>query len=228
MKVLFLYDDVWHPYDVLDRGLDAFAEAAKEFTFERVRTAKDILTPELISEYPVIVNAKSNQINAANPEPWFEPGVTEVCPEDFRHYVERGGGFLSLHSGNAFFAEPELPERFLPANADYIDFVGNHFVGHPPRCEVGVYPAGEHPITEGVVSFLERDEHYELKLHAEDAEVFLKSRSATGGEQIAGYTRTFGQGRLCVLTPGHTLAVWKNSEFQKLLCNAILWCGGKR
>ena len=69
-----------------------------------------------------------------------------------------------------------------------------------------------------------RDEHYQMEILAEDADIFLTSHSETGGSHTAGYTREMGQGRLCVLTPGHTLSVWQNKEFQKIFLNAVKWC----
>ena len=31
---------------------------------------------------------------------------------------------------------------------------------------------------------------------------------------MGGYTREIGNGRLCVLTPGHILSVWRHDEFK--------------
>ena len=212
MKVLFLCGDKWHPAEVLIRGLSDLAPGEIDFDF--VEDAKDILTPDLIRQYPVIINAKCDQLTAANDAGWFDAGVTEVMPSDLKAFVEAGGGFISLHSGNSF------PKG---GNPDYIDFVGNYFVRHPSRCPVTVTPTGSHPITEGIGPFTERDEHYQIELVARDADIFLKSTSETGGEQVAGYTRLIGKGRLCVLTPGHIAVVLKNDTFRRILKNAIAW-----
>lgn len=212
VNVLVLCDDVWHPVEVIERGLADVQD--QEFHFDIVCTAKDILTPEYISKYPVIMNCKGNSISAANKEPWFEDGVTEVGVKEFAEYVKAGGGFLSVHAGNTVG---------LGNNQAYVDFVGNNFVTHPPRCEVKVTVEKEHPITEGVKDFIIRDEHYELGEFADDIDVFLKASSEKGGTQIAGYTRELGNGKICVLTPGHTLSVWQNEMFRRLLFNAIRW-----
>lgn len=216
MKVLFIYDDIWHPAEVIKMGLESWKQG--KYEFDIIMTAKDILTPELLCEYPVVINAKGNAVNAANCAPWFEKGVTEVGPEEFRKYVEEGGGFLSLHAGNTFMEE---------TCKEYCDFVGNSYKTHPLRCPVAVRPVQRHPITEGVSAYTEREEQYVLNILAEDIEVFLESETEEAGRQIAGYTRRIGKGKLCVLTPGHTLAVWKNAEFLRLLGNAIDWCAGQ-
>ena len=206
IKALVICDDLWHPGEVIVKGLESFP--ASEVRFDIVMDAKDILTRELLEEYSVIINCKCNSITAANTHPWFEAGVTEVMPEDFEDYVRRGGGFLSVHSGNAFYRENDC--------WPYIEFVGNYFVQHPPRCPVRVIPTGEHPITEGIDPFTVRDEHYEIRVIAEDAEQILCTESEAGGRQTGGYVRKIGQGRLCVLTPGHILSVWQNESYQRL------------
>ena len=132
--------------------------------------------------------------------------------------MERGGSFLSVHSGNVFTGDGDGVKT-------YTEFVGNRFLSHPPRCKVTLRKEKDHPIMNGVKEpFDIRDEHYQMEILAEDADIFLKSVSENGGIQVAGYTREIGVGRLCVLTPGHTLSVWQNEQFQKILLNAIAWC----
>lgn len=213
MKVLVLCDDYWHPGEVIEKGIALLDE--KDFTFDFVRDAKDILTKDYIDRYDVIVSCKGNSINGFNRNAWFEEGVTEVMPKDFRDYIEKGGGFISLHASNT-----------SKEGDDLTDLIGNYFIGHPPRCDVEIEITGDHPITEGVNNFTVRDEHYNIKLVVEDSQELFKTKSETGGLQLGGYVRELGKGRLCVLTPGHILSVWEHEEFQKLLINSINWCGG--
>ena len=217
MKVLVVCDDYWHPAEVIERGLNLLKKREEGgcFEFDFVKDAKDILTPEFIREFPVIIVAKYNGLNASNDTPWFEDGVTEVGPAELRAYVEEGGGLLSLHAGNCFFADKDK---------EYVDFLGNAFVTHPRRCDVQMKIVKEHPVADGVTDFVVRDDHYELDHLAEDRDEFMISVSETGGTQTAGYTRLIGEGRLCVLTPGHLLSVFQNENYQKMLCNAIKWC----
>lgn len=214
-NILVLCDDFWHPGEVIEKGF-ALLEG-EGFHFQFARDTKDILTPKYIREFPMVVNCKSNAINGANSNPWFEEGVTEVMPRDFADYVEEGHGFLSIHSGNAFGAGK------CPA---YTDFVGCHFVGHPPRCSVEVRVAAQHPVTQGVEPFTIRDEHYQVEVTAPNAQTLLTTHSAAGGDQVGGYVRELGKGRICVLTPGHIYSVWQEPQFQKLVKNAIFWCCG--
>ncbi len=218
MNVLLLCDDTWHPAEIIERGLNAMDR--EEMTFQVVKTAKDILTPEYVRRYDALVNCHGSSINASNSAPWFEKGVTEFGPEEFRDYVFKGGGLVAVHSGLTVASET-APQ---PA---YTEVVGSCFVSHPPREMVHVRVTAENEITRGVRGFSERDEHYQLKITAKDIEPFLETVSDHGGVTISGYRRHFGRGRVAVLTPGHTLAVWNNPEFQKLLKNAIRWAAGK-
>ncbi len=214
IRVLVICGDYWHPAEVIRRGLETFREEDIQLDF--MTDAKDMLTVPMLRQYDVIMNCKCNQLTESNQHTWFENGVTEVGPKEFEAYVRAGGGFLSVHSGNAFQKENDCPE--------YIDFVGNYFVQHPPRCEVRVTPISAHPIVLGMKPFTIRDEHYELDITATDAQHLLKTESATGGVQSGGYIRVMDDGRLCVLTPGHVLSVWEHPSFRELLARAIRWC----
>ena len=212
--ILVLCDDLWHPAEVIERGLAALPD--HRYEFDIVKTAKDILSCEYLKRYPVVICCKSNCINLGNHDPWFEEGVTEVMPGDFMRYVEAGHGFVSLHSGLVYGPENR---------PDFAALTGSAFLGHPPRCEVQFQlKDAAHPVACGVKAFTARDEHYMMDVTAPDAHVFLTSSSEKGGTQAAGYTREIGSGRLCALTPGHTLAVWEHPQFQKLLLNALAWC----
>ena len=222
-RILVLCDDLWHPAEVIEEGLKGFE--TENYCFDVVKAAKDILTWEMIKGYPVILCCKGNNIIASNGEPWFEETVTEVGPAEFQRYIEEGGGFVAVHSALTFkqeFCNPD--ERFQKPCEEFRELIGCRFYGHPLRCMTEVKVSDPaHPVAAGVSGFAERDEHYQIGELEPDAKVFLESVSVPGGVQPAGYTRELGAGRLCVLTPGHTLSVWRNPEFRKLLKNALEW-----
>jgi type 1 glutamine amidotransferase len=211
--ILVLCDDFWHPGEVIMRGFGGIKTGAYAFDF--VRDAKDILYPAMLERYGAIINCKGDVLTGANNAAWFEDGVTEVGVKEFEEYVRGGRGFLSLHSGNT-----------AKEGSAYGDFVGNTFVGHPPRCPVRVEIIGSHPITRGVEDFNIRDEHYNIKRHVSGTVDLFRTVSETGGVQIGGYAREIGKGRLCVMTPGHILAVWEHRAYQRLILNALDWCTG--
>ncbi|MBQ9409508.1 MAG: ThuA domain-containing protein [Clostridia bacterium] len=218
LNVLVLCDDCWHPAETVQRSLNLLSKEA--FCFDYVCAPRDILSNEMIRRYDVIVLARGNSFSAAlKDNVWFDPKWCAVMPQDFKRYIEEGRGFLSLHAGNCY-RKGDCPEM--------VALIGNDFQFHPPQCPVTVRATKPHPITQGVQSFIARDEHYVIDLVADDADVFLESVSDTPADtQPAGYTRQIGKGRLCVLTPGHTLSALSNPEYLKMIANALKWCAGE-
>jgi type 1 glutamine amidotransferase len=88
---------------------------------------------------------------------------------------------------------------------------------------VTVEPQAGHLLTAGSTPFAAVDEHYQMALDDDQADVFLTTISEHA-TQPGGWTRTEGQGRVCVLTPGHNLEVWVQPSYQTLLLNALRWC----
>lgn len=207
MHPLVLCDDYWHPAPTPRNGLSALCDSG--FSFDWIENAQD-WSAERMSAYPFVILTKSNNITSTNPLPWMTPNVEDA----FVNYVSAGNGLLVVHSGAAGYQEtPRL--RAL---------MGGVFLQHPPQCQVTHVPLTGHALTEGVNTFSEKDEHYHMALDDAHADVFLTSRSEHG-EQPAGWTRREGAGRVCMLTPGHNLEVWLHPMFQKLLLNALQWCG---
>lgn len=217
IRVLVICGDYWHPAEIIRRGLDALPDAA-DFAFDYMEDAKDMLVPEMLDSYDVVVNAKMDNVHAGNQHTWFERGVTEVMPEQLRAWTAAGHGFLALHGGSAFYENDA---------SGYVDFVGCYFVQHPPRCAIHMTIDAGHPVTKDVPPFDYRDEHYQLTCVADDMQVLATSHSPQGGDQLGAYVRQVGEGRMCLLTPGHILQTFLNPAFQKMLSNALRWCAGK-
>ena len=219
MNVLVICDDIWHPGEVIVRGLKPLEKQGYELDF--VMAAKDILTKDMLYNYDVIINAKGNAHSPANSSsPWFEDTVTAVMPNDFKEYIESGRGFIALHSGNTYHPE---------SRKDMVDLIGNSFIRHPKQCNITAHACKDHPIISGIEPFVFRDEHYMIQLYnEEELDIFMETTSDTeAGTQPGGYTKLVGKGRLVVLTPGHNCAVLQHPSFQKILANAIDWAAGK-
>ena len=216
LKVLVISGDYWHPTEIVRRGLEELPDAA-DFDFDFITDAKDILYPEMLDEYDVIVNAKMDTVHEGNQHEWFQPEVTEVTPDVLRGWIARGHGFLALHGGSAFYKED---------TSGYVQLIGSCFVQHPNRCEIRMTIDAQHPVTEGVHDFIYRDEHYELAPLADDLTVLATSHSPSGGDQLGAYVRQIGEGRLCMLAPGHILQTFRNPDFRRMISNAIRWCAG--
>jgi type 1 glutamine amidotransferase len=180
----------------------------------------------MLSQFAVVLICKLDEISCTDRQPWKTEGVQKA----FVDYVEGGGGLLAVHSGLVQGEKTEALDKLI----------GCRFLGHPNECPVTVQSVKAHPVTEGTALFCELDEHYKIEITAQDADVLLASYSPPQGEENkyqedpyfntpaaiypAGYVRSVGKGRVCVLTPGHNLAVWLNPHFQRLLNNALRWC----
>lgn len=226
MCVLLICDDYWHPGQV---SIDGTAPLTKQgFEFDVISNAKDF-TPDKLLKYPTVLLAKCDETSQTDKTPWKTKDVQKA----FVDYIESGGGLVAVHSATVCGKNAEALDRLI----------GCRFIGHPNNCPVTVAPLKKHHVTEGVETFCEIDEHYKINIIAPDVDVLLASYSPAQGEEskyqeepyfncpaaihAAGYVRTQGKGRVCVLTPGHSLTVWLNPQFQKLLANALHWTSGK-
>jgi type 1 glutamine amidotransferase len=225
MRVLLICDDYWHPGQVAIDGVVPLSQQG--FQFDIISNANDFL-PEKLSQYPVVLLCKCDEVSKEDRQPW----KTEAVQRSFVDYVEGGRGLIAVHSATVTGKNTETLDKLI----------GCRFITHPNACPVTVQPVKPHPVTEGVGIFCETDEHYHIEIISSDADVLLASYAPAQGEEskyqedpyhntpaaicAAGYVRTQGRGRVCVLTPGHNLEVWHNAQFQKLLTNALNWCAG--
>jgi len=225
MKTLLLCDDYWHPGKTAVDGIAFLKEFG--FQFDIIFNADDF-SPDSLKQYNAVLICKSDEISQENKAEW----KTDAVQKAFVDYVEAGGGLVAVHSA-----------LVQGKNTQALDnLIGCRFIGHPNNCPVTVAPLKAHPVTEGVSLFCETDEHYRIEITAPDADVLLASYSPSQGEESkyesepyfntpaslypAGYTRSQGKGKICVLTPGHLTEVWLNPQFQKILVNALNYCAG--
>lgn len=204
IRALVFCDDLWHPAATIRRGLEGLGSS---FDFEFVEDALDRSAGQL-EGFRLMVLAKANMVSSRSEQPW----LTGEAGESLAAHIRRGNGLVVIHAGTSRYEN-------LPAMHA---LMGGGFVRHPEQCAVTIEPVSGRGLAEGILSFTVRDEHYFMSPVSDDAEVFLQSRSMHG-VQPAGWTRSEGEGRVCVLTPGHNLEVWLHPEFQKLLLNACRW-----
>jgi type 1 glutamine amidotransferase len=204
-RVLVLCGDRWHPAEIVRQGLAGLADGEFEFAFSEDETP---WVHELKNGCPLLVVAKANHRNATDHRAWLTP----ENQLEIRRFVQRGGGLLVIHGGIAGYDDLLMMR----------ETTGGVFLRHPAPGPVAVRPAAAHPVTRGVNAFTVPDEHYFVVMDDLRADVFLHSHSAHG-RQPAGWTRTDGRGRVCVLTPGHNVEMWQHPEFQRLLRNGLDW-----
>jgi type 1 glutamine amidotransferase len=205
-RILVLCDDHWHPASTVMQGLSPLADQGH--VFEWRADAREWSAAHMGS-FPLVILSKSNNVSSADDSAWVTPDVESA----FVSYVRNGNGLLVIHSGTAGY-------QHLPALRA---LMGGAFLKHPAQCLVTIRPLAGHPLTAGAAPFTVTDEHYLMQIDDADASVFMTSESDSG-VQPAGWTRCDGAGRVCILTPGHNLAVWLQPTYQALLSNALRWC----
>ena len=206
MKGLVISGDYWHPYAIVEEGLQFLHGHGWDLTFLREMEHIDLLTYDF-TDYEAIFVCKDNRNSYENAGQW----LTEAVAERFSDYVETGGCLLVMHAGSV---APKSSTLFK-------ELVGCEFDMHPEQCPVKYFPAGNTSLIDGVNEFTEKDEHYKIDILVNDINVFLSSTSEYFDE-IAGYSRNVGSGKVIVLTPGHNLPVWLHPEYQKLIVNILV------
>ncbi len=206
MNVFVLCDSRWHPGQVVRDGTAAIADRGFRFEYSD-GTPPGAL--DALSACPVAILSKSNTRTESDHEQWIEEGKAAALSA----YVEGGGGLVVVHSGTAGYRESTTMRGLL----------GGLFLRHPEQCTVAFEVTASHPVTEGVGAFEVLDEHYWIDALDPSAEVLAKT-SAGGVDQPGCWVARRGEGRVCVITPGHNLEVWLDPDFRHLLRNALLWC----
>ena len=206
MRTLVFCDDSAHPASLTRDGLAALGHPGLQLDW--VEDPSGWHTDSL-NQYPLVIFSKANNRSQVDQEPW----ASEETGQAFVNFVAAGNGLLILHSGTALYDNAPSLCRLM----------GGVFTGHPPQCPVTVAPRGDHPLTAGSETFTLRDEHYMMEMNDPDVDLFLDTESEHG-RQPAGWTRTEGKGRVCVLTPGHNPEVWRHPSYQTLLRNSLAWC----
>jgi type 1 glutamine amidotransferase len=117
MKVLVICDDYYHPAKVVREGLALMGD--DPFQFDIIEDVGEWSAAKMAA-YPVVLFAKSDNISAAQREPW----VTDEVQEAFAAYVRGGGGLLAVHSGTASYTEKQVLRAVL----------GGVFTHHPKQC----------------------------------------------------------------------------------------------
>lgn len=210
MRVLVLCDDRWHPARTVRLGLEPIEkDTSNDLTFDWIEDAHD-WSEEKMMQYPLVVLTKSNNISSKNETTW----MTDEVEDAFLRYLQAGNGLLVIHSGTADYRKQAILRGIT----------GGAFASHPEQCEVTVSIEPENPLNINFAPFTIFDEHYFMDLDDEQAKVFLTTTSEHG-RQPAGWTRSEDPGRVCVLTPGHNLEVWLDSNYQQLIRKSLVWCG---
>lgn len=138
--------------------------------------------------------------------------ITDAQKNGLLNYVASGRGFVGIHSAADSFRE--CPE--------YRAMVGGYFVTHPHFRDYQVSVVDpEHPITQGLVEFMVKDEQYILdydpRVHV------LCSALYKGLSMPVAWTKGWGKGRVFYLALGHNPEACGHEMFRLLLTRGANW-----
>lgn len=147
----------------------------------------------------------------------FHDDLTPAREKGLLDFVRGGGGLVGVHSAVASFG----------GNGAWIELLNGEFDHHPPPHEFKVAISDKsHYLTARMPDFTVHDEMYHLR-HFDPARCVVLAQTPWQNRQVPmAWAREEGRGRVAYLANGHTLQVWKNPEFQKLLIRAIAWSAG--
>lgn len=214
-NVLVLTGDFWHPSDTI-KPLIELMFSDSEWDVNATENPDELLgynhAPDLFVSFKDA--SEDNRI----PTPIW---CGEEWSETLKKFIaEEGMGFLIVHCGLA-----DIPKEHVMTQ----EILRARFISHPPQCEVKFIPEKTHPITCNVreFTFPSVDEHYIIEIMTNPETEILGYTVSQHGSQPALWAHTFGKGRVCGVTPGHTTENLTYPEYVKLLKNAANWCTGK-
>ncbi|MFW6022165.1 MAG: ThuA domain-containing protein [Halanaerobiaceae bacterium] len=209
-KVLALVGDYYHPADYLTEGLNSILSA--NYSIHVEKDYQDIPW-DIINEYDLFILAASGNL-MSDPKESNDMWMEDYHESQIHNFVIQGGGLLVLHSGLAGYS----------IDSPFRELVKGHFIQHPPNhLEIVIKPVEEHEVNNDIEDFVIKDEQYFVEVDV-DTIVFLKGMSKIFGPSTAGWAHNYEEGRVCCLTPGHTLEVLTNEMMTTLIKNAVNWC----
>ena len=132
-------------------------------------------------------------------------------------FINRGGGFIGLHTAAASFRKCE----------GYHDMLNAFFDGHSKNMDFAVNIIdNKEPITQGLEDFVVTDELYYLKHDPTISHHLMEAYDPAKDEvHVIAFTHEYGNGRVFYFALGHDMVATKNPSFQKILRRGVLWSG---
>ncbi len=242
-EVLAMIGDRWHSFDYLrtaftrtlgkDLGISVrFTPDPSEISRKNLKNYKMLLIlcdgmvfPDGYTTPYVFYDPEKMKIVSEPALPKMdEKYVMWITPEQgkaIREFVEKGGAAWFFHNASYISG----------ANEDFRHVEGALFTGHtefrPYKMQVVNH---DHPITRGISDFVVTEEQHFLIYDKDPKDVLIRSVNEQGitfKEQgstcEACWAYDYGKGRVCFMTPGHTIMSLWNPEYVKLQHNAAKW-----
>ena len=196
-------------------------EGYEDIEYTHFHLADDSEIFEDISEWPydVIVFYHMTQ------------NISEKRRANFKALLDDGVGVVALH--HTVGAYQQWPEFQKIIGAKF--YLKDSVVDGQPRKKSG-YKHGlkfniyvedtDHPVTSGISDFEIHDETYIGCDFESDNHVLLTTDDPTS-DRIVGLVRNYGKARICYLQPGHDKGSYADSNYRKLVIQAIRWTAGR-
>ena len=140
---------------------------------------------------------------------WNKP-IPDQAAEALYEYVKKGGSLMVLHNGISLQLQDSLAKM-----------IGGRFITHPQQ-EVITFLMKEHELTKNCREFELVEEPYQFEMEDDRKEIFLMY-TYRGKEYPAGWRKTFGEGKVVYLMPGHTADKFACEEYIRLIWNGMDW-----
>ena len=217
-RILYLTHSAGYRHEVIPLSQTILKQVGEHSSMFNVTVTEDVseFTIENLQRYDAMIFYTSGELPMS--------GAQKAALLDF---VRSGHGFIGIHSAtDTFYKWPS-----------YLELIGGYFDGHPWHQTVKIQVADP---SNSLVSFLGvsleiNDEIYQIRdfddrgshvlLRLDETSVDLTRagvRQRSYGWPLA-WTRSYGRGRVFYSALGHEEAVWRDSHYQRVLLNAILW-----
>lgn len=183
-----------------------------------VRVVEDpgFLSAAILTNYDVVLLHFQN---------WETPGPGLAARENLRHYVENGGGLVSVHFAcGAWHGEW----------TEFQNLLGRVWRGptgtqHDPRGKFRVEIVDpQHPATRGLVDFETDDELYTCLVGDAPVHVLAQAKSTVDQKEYPmAFARTYGKGRVFLTTLGHDVRAFTSGSVPALIRQGCEWASGK-
>jgi type 1 glutamine amidotransferase len=174
------------------------------------------LGPDAYQSYE---NGLENASEFSKPAP--QTWITEEQGEAVKEFVMNGNGFYSLHNNS----------HVSLSSKNYREVMGGAYIGHPPLRPFRVRVVNnEHPITQGIESFIVNDEQHYVDYDKDPKHLLLESENIDGlgfanlgTKSKAGWAYDYGKGRVVFTAIGHTNHAMWIPAYLRLQKQAVNW-----
>ncbi|PPA69116.1 ThuA domain-containing protein [Jeotgalibacillus proteolyticus] len=207
-RIVAVLGDFYHKKDNLIKSMELGLKRAEAEVEVEYSTARE-LSDQLKSLPDAVILSTENRLNPEddNVETWMDERVAKEISD----YVKNGGSWLAWHSGLASYDDL----------TDYTDMLRGHFKFHPKEHQEVTYFPEQGTAYESLSTFILVDEHYFVHCDDNHEGIFMRSESIDGSS-IAGWSHTYGKGKVVCLTPAHNEAGLADAAFIDVLRKSLI------